>query len=99
MPILLVFVLATIGSKILLALAIIYALLPTGEQCSVCDAGTVPLAAPPGLTAPARLLRIQRRWCPHCGETVLTRRAPELRIRIAPPREPQGAADDRHGAS
>jgi hypothetical protein len=63
------FLFVAFGSKLLLALVMIYLLLPTERSCDECDGETL-LIRPEG---GARLLgwltrgRIQRRWCPRCS--------------------------------
>lgn len=84
---LVVFALATLGSKVLSALAVIFHLLPAERSCPACDRETVVLAIGPGLAPLARLLRLQRRWCLHCGERTLACQEREIRIRVGPAAE------------
>jgi hypothetical protein len=82
--ILLVFILATIGVKVLLAVVAIYCLLPSDHRCAACDAETLPLLPRRGLAAAYGLLRLQKRWCPGCGRVDLARQGRQPRIFIGP---------------
>jgi hypothetical protein len=63
------------GSKVVLAAATIYLLLPRERRCDECDGETIPIRM--GLTARSfsRVFagKVQRRWCPQCGWEGLTR--------------------------
>lgn len=86
--VLVVFVLATVGSKLLLGLVFIYYLLPKDHRCAACDGDTVPLVPRPGFRLLSRLCRVQRRLCLRCGRTELAQRDAERRVFIgqtAPP--------------
>ncbi len=78
--ILVLLVFATVGSKILLGLAVIYALLPDDPSCPACDGETLPITSGRLGQLLGRVLRVQRRWCMGCGETLLARRHPERRV-------------------
>lgn len=72
------------GSKLILAMAMIYLLLPQDRSCSRCDGETL-LVRPSligRLTTGLSFGRIEWRWCPSCGQESLSRRVP-------PPQEPQ----------
>jgi hypothetical protein len=78
------------GSKVVLAMAMIYMLLPLDRSCSRCDSDTL-LIRPNRLGRIASALsfgRVQWRWCPSCGQENLARRAP-------PPREPRARVVER----
>lgn len=82
--ILLVFVLATIGVKVLLALVAIYYLLPADRRCTACDSETLPLVTGRGLRMVYGMLRLQKRWCPGCGRVDLARQDKQPRIFVGP---------------
>jgi hypothetical protein len=71
------FFFVALGSKLCLALVMIYLLLPTDRRCNQCDEETLLIR----MTGTARLLsrltggRLQRRWCPRCGWFGLARPA------------------------
>ena len=73
------FFFVTVGAKLVMAVVMIYFLLPTDRRCSECDEETILLGA--GRTG--RLLtrvslgRVQTRWCPRCGWHGLSRRVPD----------------------
>ncbi|HET9984790.1 MAG TPA: hypothetical protein VFQ38_14430 [Longimicrobiales bacterium] len=77
----------TLGVKILLAVAVIYALFPSDRRCPHCDAETLPLVSQRGLVRLGRLVRVRRRWCPGCGDHYLAR----YRSDDAAPVTPQAA--------
>lgn len=56
-----------IGVKVVLALAVLYALLPARSTCAACDGETVALRSPRGARWFYRAARLQQRWCPACG--------------------------------
>lgn len=68
------------GSKVLLAMAMIWFLFPADRVCSECDGETLPVRMGGFGRAASRLMlgRLQRRWCPRCGWEGMTRtgRAP-----------------------
>jgi hypothetical protein len=78
------FLFVAFGSKLLLALAMIYMLLPSERSCNSCNEDT--LLIRPGRSGKifSRLTfgRVQRRWCPRCGWDGLARR-------VRPPLERQ----------
>lgn len=57
------------GSKVLLAMAMIYFLFPADRVCSECDGETLPVRMGPVGRGVSRVMlgRLQRRWCPRCG--------------------------------
>ena len=65
----LLFFFVTVGAKLILALAMIYYLLPGDRFCSECDGETLLLGGNRGARLRARLFlgRVQWRWCPRCG--------------------------------
>jgi hypothetical protein len=65
----LLFLFVAFGAKLVLAVAMIYLLLPADPRCTECDGDTLLLRMGPlGRTVSWLLLgRIQRRWCPRCG--------------------------------
>ena len=84
------FAFATLGSKLLLGLWCVWAILPADPQCSRCDGFTTQIETRRGLRTIYRLCRIQDRWCPGCGESYLARgrRPPEIYVG-EPRREPR----------
>lgn len=87
----LAFAFATLGSKVLLGLWIVWIFLPTEPECGRCDGFTTPLEPRRGLRTLYRWCRIQPRWCPCCGEHFLARGQNPPRIFVgapAPPSEP-----------
>lgn len=77
----LLFFFLAFGSKIVLATAMIYLLLPNDRNCAECDEVTL-------LVRTNRIGRIgfalsfgfvQWRWCPRCGNEGLARRPPPIR--------------------
>lgn len=73
----LLFFFVAVGAKLLLALVMVYLLLPSDRSCNGCDEDTL-------LIRPSRagrigawlsLGRIQWRWCPRCGWEGLARRS------------------------
>lgn len=72
----LLFFFVTVGAKLVLALLMIYLLLPSDRRCSQCDDETLWVRS----TGAGRLMerlfvgRVQRRWCPACGWQGLGRR-------------------------
>ena len=70
----LAFAFAALGSKVLLGLWCVWAVLPPSEQeCSRCDRFTTQIEPRRGLGTLFRWCRIQQRWCPSCGEHFLAR--------------------------
>lgn len=78
---------AMFGSKLLLALMVIYYLLPRERRCTVCDGETVRLTARRGFALPGRLLRVHRRFCLGCGKTLLARGERDARVWVGDARE------------
>lgn len=72
----LLFFFIAFGSKVVLALATIYFLLPAERSCSQCNGETVAIVPRlwGWLLARAMLGRVERRWCPRCGWEGTTRR-------------------------
>lgn len=67
----------TVGAKLLLALAMIYLLIPTDRRCSACDEETLLMRVNRVGRIGSRITRgrVQWRWCPRCGWEGLARRA------------------------
>jgi len=82
------FLFIAFGSKLLLALAMIYMLLPADRVCNSCDEDTLLIRPDRGGQIFSRLTfgRVQRRWCPRCGWDGLARR-------VQPPRAQQRRAE------
>jgi hypothetical protein len=76
------FAVATLGSKVLLGMWCIWALLPAEQECARCDGETTQIESARGLRALYRWCHIQNRWCPRCGESFLARgkRPPEIYV-------------------
>jgi hypothetical protein len=72
----LLFFFVTVGAKLVMALVMIYYLLPADRRCPECDGETVLLGGGKGGRLRARLFfgRVQWRWCPRCGWEGMTRR-------------------------
>lgn len=72
----LAFFFVAVVAKLLLALVMIYLLLPTDPRCSHCDYETLWLRGGRRGRWAARLSRgrLQLRWCPRCGWRGWTRR-------------------------
>lgn len=75
----LLFFFVTVGAKLVLALAMIYFLLPSERTCSECDGETLLLGGSRGARFRTRLFfgRVQWRWCPRCGWEGMSRRVLE----------------------
>jgi uncharacterized protein with PIN domain len=73
------FIFIAVVSKAILAAITIYLLFPTDRQCNNCGGEMVLLQMGPVARSIARLLRgrLQRRWCPRCGEATWARSRPE----------------------
>lgn len=71
----LLFFFVAFGAKLVLALLMIYWLLPSERSCSQCDEQTLFIRPPPVPRALLRLGfgRLQWRWCPHCGSEGMVR--------------------------
>ena len=76
----LAFAFATLGSKLLLGLWCVWAILPGQEECSRCDGFTTQIEPRRGLRTIYRWCRVQDRWCPRCDESFLARgsKPPEI---------------------
>jgi hypothetical protein len=70
------FLFIAFGSKLMLALAMIYMLLPSERSCNSCDEDTLLIRPDRSGQIFSRLTfgRVQRRWCPRCGWDGLARR-------------------------
>lgn len=75
----LIFFFITVGAKLVLALAMIYLLLPTDRRCSDCNEETLLIEEHFLVRLATRFTpgRLQRRWCPGCGDEAFAR--PPLR--------------------
>lgn len=71
------FLFVAFGAKLLLALVMIYMLLPTDRRCDECDEETLLIQLRGTWRALSRLAggRVQRRWCPRCNWYGLARTA------------------------
>lgn len=80
----LIFFFVTVVAKLILAAVMIYLLLPTDRRCSDCDEETLLLEDHLIVRLAMRFTpgRLQRRWCPRCGEEAFCR--PPLGQRVAP---------------
>jgi hypothetical protein len=69
------FIFLAMGAKLLLALAMIYLLLPSDRRCNHCDGDTLLMQAGRSGRFLARLCggTVSRRWCPACGWEGLAR--------------------------
>ena len=72
----LLFFFVTVGAKLILALVMIYYLLPGDRLCSDCDGETLLMGGDRGGRVRRRLFlgRVQWRWCPRCGWEGMSRR-------------------------
>ena len=72
----LLFFFLTVGAKLLLALVMIYFLLPADRLCSRCDGETLLLGGSRAARFRTRLFlgRVQWRWCAQCGWEGMARR-------------------------
>jgi hypothetical protein len=79
------FLFIAFGSKLVLALLMIYMLLPSVRSCNSCDGETILIRSSGAVRLLGRMTRgrIQQRWCPRCEWHGLSRRLPE-----PVPREP-----------
>lgn len=75
------FFFVTVGAKLVLAVVMIYLLLPADRRCAECDEETILLGATRMARLRTRLFlgRVQTRWCPRCGWQGLSRRVPDPR--------------------
>lgn len=85
-----------VGAKLVLALLMIYLLLPTDRRCGECDEETLLLEGHRLVRFVTRAapFRLQRRWCPRCGDESFAR-APVRGIRL-PERNPEPRTPSRH---
>ena len=65
----LLFFFVTVGAKLVMALVMIYYLLPSERSCAECDGETLLLGGSRGARFRTRLFlgMVQWRWCPRCG--------------------------------
>ncbi|HET7275197.1 MAG TPA: hypothetical protein VFI91_08435 [Longimicrobiaceae bacterium] len=58
-----------VGAKLILALIMIYFLLPSDRRCNACDEETILVRINPAGRIGLKLLRgfVEWRWCPRCG--------------------------------
>jgi hypothetical protein len=68
----LLFFFIAVGAKLILALVMIYLLLPADRRCNRCDGETLLLRS--SVLGLLSLGRVQRRWCPSCGTEFFARR-------------------------
>lgn len=87
------FFFVTVGAKLLMAVVMIYFLLPAERRCAECDEETLLLGGSRAGRLRTRIFlgRVQTRWCPACGWEGLSRRAPDP----APQGAPDAAAPSR----
>lgn len=71
----LLFFFVTVGAKLVLAVVMIYLLLPTDRRCGECDEETLLLEDHALIRLISRVMpgRLYRRWCPRCGSEGFTR--------------------------
>lgn len=83
----LLFFFLAFGSKVLLAFAMIYLLLPSDKFCNQCDEETLLIRANRAGRIGFALSfgRVQWRWCPRCGWEGLARRVERAKARPAGP--------------
>lgn len=74
---------ATLGSKVVLALIFIYYLLPDERGCAACGGETIRLVTR-GIWRVLGSARLQRRWCPACGRSALARSGRVSGTRVGP---------------
>jgi len=92
-----VFVFAVLGTKLMLALWVIYHLFPGGKSCPECDRETIPLQMNFAERAFGALLflgKVRRRWCPECAWDGLARASSSSRV-ASPPSIPVRTPVDR----
>jgi hypothetical protein len=75
----LLFFFLAFGAKVVLALVMIYLLLPPDRSCNLCEEETLLIRTNRLGRIGFRLSfgRVQWRWCPRCGWEGLARRAPK----------------------
>ncbi|HEY7461166.1 MAG TPA: hypothetical protein VIC59_04765 [Gemmatimonadota bacterium] len=81
------FVIAVLGTKVILALWIIYYLFPGDRCCPRCDAETLPLQMTRSQRLWGALLflgKVRSRWCPECCWEGFSRRVPGT-LPVLPP--------------
>ncbi|HEX6923962.1 MAG TPA: hypothetical protein VF167_00925 [Longimicrobiaceae bacterium] len=71
----LIFLFVTVFAKLILAMVMIYLLLPTDRRCGECDEETLLLEDHLLVRLVSRFTpgRLQRRWCPRCGSEAFCR--------------------------
>lgn len=81
----LLFFFVTVGAKLLLALVMMYFLLPRERSCTGCDGDTLLLEGSRAVRLGTRLLlgRVQWRWCPRCGWEGMARGADSCKLPAA----------------
>lgn len=94
----LLFAFFALGVKVVLAAVVLYGLLPKGGNCARCDGDTTPVLRGMPARAVYALLRIERRWCPSCGELFTARRGREPRLWVGAPGAAVGPSTPRVGA-
>lgn len=80
----LLFAFATFGSKLLLALAIVWVLVPEAGECPRCDCDSSRIEVPTMLRAFAQAARLQWRWCPGCDDSFIARGPRSARLWVGP---------------
>lgn len=66
--------LATVGLRVALVLAVVWLLIPKRAQCPRCSDTTLSLVSPSVI----RTLRLERRWCFVCGWTGISKQVVRL---------------------
>jgi hypothetical protein len=86
----LLFFFVAFGAKVLLALVMIYLLLPSDRSCSQCDEETLLIRTNRAGRIGFGLSRgqVQWRWCPKCGWEGLARRSADAIEPVARSRRP-----------
>lgn len=88
------FAFVTLGVKLVLAVAVVYALFPADRRCPRCDAETLRLVTGRGFVRLGRLVHVARRWCPSCGDSYLAR---YCKVDVAPVSPRRSARAARRG--
>ncbi|MBW3631006.1 MAG: hypothetical protein KY464_17165 [Gemmatimonadetes bacterium] len=87
----LLFFFVTVGAKLVMALVMIYYLLPNDRLCAECDSETFLLGGNRWARLRTRLFlgRVRWRWCPRCGWEGMSRRVvdapPAAEVRAGSP--------------
>lgn len=82
------FVIAVLGTKVVIALWAIYYLFPADRSCPRCDAETFSVQSNGSQRLCGILLflaKVHRRWCPECAWEGFARPMPSLRPVSPPP--------------